>query len=150
MYRLSQRLVGASFLAALGLPGCSADTAPFVPLNKLCERYAQEVCAARSVCCDDGASGCEEATQASCESVRADVAQHASRSYDSTKAARRLDALRDELSDCAPPYAPESFFSGGAARGASCETDLECESGACVDGACEDERELSPLCPAEG
>jgi hypothetical protein len=117
----------------LGLGSCAVDDAPFLPLDGLCQRYADEVCSARDACCEASVdiADCERIQTQQCEAERELLVDEGSRGYDSRAAERRFDALFGALEDCQAPFAVASFFEGGLEEGARCERGAQCTSGVC-------------------
>ena len=140
------RLVMLCALTSFALSGCGADTDPFVPLDKLCARYADEVCLGQSSCCERPLDDCTKEWAATCSAARDGFAAETTRSYDSQRAAGIFGSMASELRDCQDPFPVARFFQGGLSDGESCERGPQCATGACGDDdRCEAESPI-PLC----
>jgi hypothetical protein len=127
-------LVKAFLVCALCLvaAGCSRDDTPFLPLDKLCTAYAEEVCEARRNCgCPEPVEACEERVGDACEVTRDMLNAEKGFVYDGERADRVRDQLRKELLECTPPFELTRFFVGPAKAGEACDRASECESLRC-------------------
>jgi hypothetical protein len=137
-------------LTIAGLAGCKDKEEPFLPLPELCPRLAEDICAARALCCEPApdASACVQAERAQCEPAQNAFAGEEGL-YDSPLAARWLSTQRDALDACDPPLPLGRFFKGARSDGADCERDTQCRSGRCdVETQTCASFEAVALCPA--
>lgn len=134
----------------LGCAACTDDPA-FLSIATLCARYADDVCAARDLCCEasDNSAGCVASEQDHCLASSDAREQDDSFSYDSEQASRVLADQREQLDECGAPFSIGRFFVGTVSDGSACAQNAQCESDYCdlEQGACASNPSLL-LCPS--
>jgi hypothetical protein len=111
---------------------CSGDDTPFLPLDRLCVAYAEEVCEARRNCgCPEPMETCEKRVGDACEVIRDMLNAEKGFVYDGERADRVRDQLREGLVECGPPLELSRFYVGPAKAGEACDRNSQCESLRC-------------------
>lgn len=136
-------------LASMALWGCK-DEPPFVPFDALCTALAEDVCQARTACCQGyDAADCATTETAICTTMLVAYEAENGLVYDARGASNELDASREELAACGPAPSLAAFFTGGLGVGAACERDAQCATGACTGAPRVCTAAVpAPLCPA--
>jgi len=146
--RITQRALALTALFC----GCNGEGDSYVFLSDLCATYAEDVCSARTHCCDGGAKSCEAEVTAECASVRGYLVAQDGLVYNASYATDVRERMVGRVSACEGPIPVSAFFTGTAQLGDACTDDRGCASGHCEiaaeasDGTCAEAAQL--LCPA--
>lgn len=121
-----------SALCLAGQMACKNKGEAFLGLPDLCPSRAHDICAARALCCDQGAeSACEAHEKLACDQQRDQFTSDESLTYNSEFAEQQRAAQQQALEQCADPLPLGAFFEGTVSAGEVCERDTQCQSGHC-------------------
>jgi hypothetical protein len=129
-----RRVTNLHTLRALAFCGalvaCSNEGDSYVFLADLCSSYAEDVCSARTRCCD-AEDGCIRDVTDACEAARDELVLRKELSYNASRASAARTRSVDRLVSCDAPLPVSAFFDGTLSLDAECTDDLACASGRC-------------------